>query len=97
MRVWPALLVAPILALVSIGLGYALVDPACSAGGQAMLHAAILIPLLLAIACTAIAYRDRRSPRDPFLSLVATGVGAFFSLVIAAQWATQLFLSPCMP
>ena len=96
MRVWPALLAAPVLALLSIGLGYALVDPACGAGGRALLNAAILIPLVLCIACTLIAYGDRKSPRDPFLALVATGVGAFFSLVIAAQWATQLFLSPCM-
>jgi hypothetical protein len=97
MRVWPALLLAPLLALVSIGLGYALVTPACSAHGQWMLHALILGCLLISLVSTGIAFAERRNHKDPFLPLVAAWTGAFFSLVLAAQWMTQLFLSPCTP
>lgn len=95
MRVWPALILAPLFALASITFGYALVPAACGAS-QWMLHAAILVPLALSLAATALALADMKRQHEKFLPLVATWTGAFFSLVIAAQWATQLFVSPCM-
>ena len=97
MRIWPALIVAPLLALLSIGLGYALVPPACSVHGQWMLHALLLGSLVVSLVTTGLAFADMPRHPDPFLPLVASWVGGFFSLVIAAQWATQLFISPCMP
>jgi hypothetical protein len=97
MPIWPALLLAPLLALASIGFGYALVPPACSAQGHWMLHALILGCLVLCLGATGLAIASRKRHKDPFLPLVATWNGAFFSLVIASQWTMQLFLSPCTP
>jgi len=95
-RVWPALLVAPLLALASIGFGYALVPSACAKDGW-LLHGFIFVCLLVSVATTGLAYADRPRHKEPFLPLIATWSGAFFSLVIAAQWATTLFISPCTP
>jgi hypothetical protein len=97
MRIWPALLLAPLLALASIGFGYALVPPACSVEGRWMLHALPLACLVISVGATMVAFSEKRKYPDPFLPLIAVWSGAFFSLVIAAQWATQLFLSPCIP
>ena len=96
MRVWPALILAPLLAIACITFGYALVTPAC-AGGQWMLHALLVGSFLISLASTAWAFLDVPNHKEPFLPLVAAGTGAFFSLVIAAQWATQLFIPPCTP
>ena len=95
MRVWPALVVAPFLALLSIGLSYALAPPACAHGGAWLVHAAILGPLVLSVGATLLALSDIRRRREPFLPLVAAWSGAFFSFVIAGQWLTTLFVSPC--
>jgi sugar phosphate permease len=97
MRVWPALLLAPLLALASIGFGYALVPSACSPGTPWLLHGLILGCLALTVASTLYSWTGRKQRGDPFLTLVAVWNGAFFSLVIALQWTMQLFLSPCMP
>ena len=96
MRSWPALIVAPLAALASIGFGYALVTPACERSQGWLLHAAILLCLVVAAACTGSAWAALHRARRELLPLVATWTGAFFSLVIAMQWAAQLFISPCM-
>jgi NADH:ubiquinone oxidoreductase subunit 2 (subunit N) len=96
MRVWPALLGAPHLALLSIVLGYALVTPACRYDSAWMLHAVVVACLGLALASTALAWSEfTKRARQEFLPLVATWTGGFFSLVIAAQGLTQLMLDPC--
>ena len=92
MRVWPALILSPLFALASIGLGYALVEPACNRGLAWVLNAAILGSLALSAAATAAAWREK----DAFLRQLALGCGAFFSLVIALQWTAQFFVTPCM-
>jgi hypothetical protein len=95
MRLWPALLVSPLLALASIGLGYALVTPACQASRTWILHASTMAFLVLSIATTIVAWTALASARREFLPLVATWTGAFFSAVIAAQWIAVLLISPC--
>jgi hypothetical protein len=60
-----------------------------------MLHALILGSLVVSLAITGLAVTDMKNHRDPFMPLIASGSGGFFSLVIATQWITQLFLSPC--
>ena len=92
MRTWPALILAPLIALGSISLGYALVTPACERGIVWVLHAVILGSFVLAAAMTALAWTGK----DRFLHLVATWCGAFFSLVIAIQWLAQFVVTPCM-
>jgi hypothetical protein len=55
--VWPALLVAPLLALGNLSLGYALVTPSCAHQDGMSLHAVAAVSLLLALAMTALAAR----------------------------------------
>jgi hypothetical protein len=92
MRIWPALILAPLIALGSISLGYALVTPACERGLVWLLHAVILGALVFSLATTALAWGGKKE----FLGLVATWSGGFFSLVIAIQWLAQFVITPCM-
>lgn len=96
MRLWPALILAPLLALSSISLGYALVDPACATSRTWLLHLSTLLFLALSVGATLAAWTALAGARRAFLPLVATWTGAFFSLVIAAQWLAVLFIGPCM-
>jgi hypothetical protein len=92
MRTWPALILAPLIALGSISLGYALVTPVCERGSVWLLHAVILTCLLITAAATTLAW----TRKGEFLGLVATWSGGFFSLVIAVQWLAQFIVTPCM-
>ena len=96
MRFWPALILAPLFALASIGLGYALVTPACQGMQTWPLHLFILACLALSLATTFFSWTALAAARREFLPLVATWAGAFFSAVIAAQWLAVLFIGPCM-
>ena len=95
-RLWPALLVAPLVALTSIGLGYALVTPACDYARPWLVHASTLASLALALGMTALAWSALATARREFLPLVATWSGGFSSLVIAGQWLAVLLIPPCM-
>ena len=65
MTVWPALLLAPLLALGHLSLAYALVTPSCAAQGSAGLHGLSAFSLTLALLMTALAWRawSRLVPR----------------------------------
>jgi hypothetical protein len=81
---------------VSISAGYALVPAACPGQQEWMLHALTSLCLVFALGSTALAWAEsRRQDGEDALSLIAAGTGAFFSLVIATQWATRLLLDPC--
>ncbi|MGN6389128.1 MAG: hypothetical protein ACTHL1_06425 [Burkholderiaceae bacterium] len=107
MSSWPALLLAPLLALISQSVAYALVTPSCARQGTMILHAVYLIALALAVGCTLLAWRERReadaaqrpddaAERGPrFLASVAALVGTLSCLVIFAMWIPEWFLSPC--
>jgi hypothetical protein len=109
---WPALLVAPSLALTNLSVTYALVTPSCAR--QSML-APNLVSALFLLACAWMswgAWRNWRAgkaaqgpdagdtdaalDRRPFLALVATMVGTLSCLVVLAQWFPQWVLSPCI-
>jgi small-conductance mechanosensitive channel len=111
-RCWPALLLAPLLALGLQSLAYALVTPACASQGGEGLHLLAGGSLLLALVLTALAGQswrqafklrwqspeataDREGGRDLFLGRVATLVGVFSSLTIAALWIPLWLLPPC--
>jgi hypothetical protein len=96
MRSWPALIVAPMLALFSIGFGYALVTPACEHARPWLLHASTLFFLALCLATTLAAWLVLRTARREMMPLVSMWSGAFFSLVILTQWVSLFVLSPCM-
>jgi hypothetical protein len=95
MRSWPALLLAPVLALTSITLGYALVTPACEHGHTWMLHASTAAFLAVCIALTAVSWRALRTARGEFVPLIATWTGALFSLVVLLQGLAQFMVPPC--
>ena len=108
MRAWPAILLAPLLALASISAGYGLVSWACRLNHPMVLHASTAVFLVLTI-ITAIygwsewrrtgggygADRGDAGQRAGFLALIAMGSGLFFSLVIVAQWVTLLLVPVC--
>jgi hypothetical protein len=96
MRLWPALILAPLFALSSISLGYALVTPACQGSQTWLLHVATLLFLALSATATFFAWTALAGARREFLPLLATWTGGFFSAVIAAQWLAILFINPCM-
>lgn len=105
---WPALVLAPFLALANLAITYALVPPSCARQSPLWLN---LVSALILLACaifTLQAWRNlrredgrdtgpqdaaRRRPR--FVALVASMVGALSCLVVIAQWFPQWVLSPC--
>jgi hypothetical protein len=89
---WPALLLAPVFALASVALGYALVTPACERAQVWPLHAAVLVFFVLCAASTLAAWRAPRA----FLPRVATWCGAFSTAVILLQWTALFIVPPCM-
>ena len=65
LTVWPALLLAPLLALGHLSLAYALVTPSCARQDSAGLHGLAAASLVLALAMTLLAWRDwHRLPRQ---------------------------------
>ena len=108
MKNWPALLVAPTLALTNLSVTYALVTPSCS---RQDMTAPNVVSALLLLACIWMSWQalgnwrgrvtsgegasDAAPERKPFVALVATMVGALSCLVVIAQWFPQWVLSPC--
>jgi hypothetical protein len=56
-RVWPALLVAPLVVLTDVSVGYSLVTPACARQGGGELHVLSVVCLLAVLAMTLLAWR----------------------------------------
>jgi hypothetical protein len=106
MRSWPALLLSPTLLLGAQTLAYALATPACARQNEALLLASLFGCLVLSLVFTLMAAwrasrlapalrEDASAERPHFVAVVATGVGALSSLVIAAMWIGPIVLSPC--
>jgi hypothetical protein len=106
---WPALLVAPSLALANLSITYALVTPSCARQSTAAMQAISFASLVLCLLFTLLAWRNRSrenagagypddaiEAKERFLSGVAVALGALSSLVIVAQWVPQWILSPCV-
>jgi hypothetical protein len=103
---WPALLVAPSLALGHLSVVYALVTPSCTRQTTAVLHGAAAATLLLCVLLTwpafanwrrgsAHASSDDAAARRRFVALVAWLAGALSCVVVLAQWLPMWILSPC--
>ena len=58
---WPALLLAPLIALGELSIAYSLVSPSCASQDRTGLHAVAAVSLLLVLAMTVLAWRDWRS------------------------------------
>ena len=106
---WPALLLAPALALANLSITYALVPPSCERQNGAPLHVVSGAILLLCALFSWQAWRnwrasrngavpdgDRLAQRPAFVALVALMVGALSSLAVLAQWFPSWILSPCL-
>ena len=106
MRSWPALLLSPLLLLGAQSIAYSLATPSCARQDEALQLASLLGCLVLSLVFTLMAAwrasrlapalrEDASAERPHFVAVVATGVGALSSLVIAALWIGPLVLSPC--
>lgn len=109
MRVWPALVLAPFLALLDQSAAYALVQWSCATQNEAVLHWVHFTFLALAVMATLPAWADAAryggtptpgvagpaAGRARMMSITAAMTGALSALVIAAMWAPTWFLSPC--
>ena len=108
MKIWPAFVGAPLLALADQGVAYALVPWSCAQQHVVPVHAAHALFLLATLAVTWPAWRIFRltigapkrdegqsGDRMPFLSISAVLVGVLSAAVIAAMWLPAWVLSPC--
>jgi hydrogenase-4 membrane subunit HyfE len=103
---WPALILAPLLALGNLALTFALVTPSCARQDRVLLSAVNVAVLAVCLFLTWLAARNLRArPRAArgdaasesgrFLALVATLAGLLSSLVVLAMWFPNWVLSPC--
>lgn len=107
MRIWLALLLAPLLALTDQSVGYAVSGWACSHQQTFATHGVHFVLLAAVLVSTLLAWQLWRAtapgPSTPhevevrhFLAGLATASGALSALVIAAMWYPSWVLSPCL-
>ena len=105
---WLGFFLAPVTFFAHLQAAYLLVPWSCASGNHLVLQLVHAIALIVAIVGTMIARRvwvadDEGQPygsggahsRARFLGVVGAVMGALFVLLLAAQWAASLFLSPC--
>jgi lysylphosphatidylglycerol synthetase-like protein (DUF2156 family) len=105
---WPAMLLAPSIALANAGVAYALTSPSCADQDTSTLHVLTICSLLACLLVTfgaALNWQQARSlagageapdqSRRRFLSQVATLCGLLSSLVVLAEWLPIWMVSPC--
>jgi hypothetical protein len=106
---WPALLLAPTLALTDLAVNYALVTPSCTRQNLVATNLVSAAILLICLLFTVQAWRNRvrqgggtaetradaAALAGRFIALVAAMVGALSCLVVLAIWFPQWILSPC--
>jgi ferric-dicitrate binding protein FerR (iron transport regulator) len=107
MRTWPALLLAPVLALADQSVAYAMVGWSCASQNHAASHWVHAAFLLATIATLVPAWRAHRTTRasagrprergsrEAFTAQLALLVGALSAAMIGAMWIPQWVLSPC--
>jgi 4'-phosphopantetheinyl transferase EntD len=107
MRIWFALIVAPLLALGNQSVAYLLVGWSCAHQSVVPLHACHALFLVIAALAAVAASREWRAGADGaahrhearaqrrFLAGVATAVAALSALAIAAMWIATGMISPC--
>jgi hypothetical protein len=105
MRIWPALLLAPALALADQVVAYAAVGWSCAHERAIAIHAihaaflagtaTTLVPAWRALRA-ARGHADEPARRRRFLAGLALASAALSLLVIAAMWLTTWFIPPCV-
>jgi hypothetical protein len=108
MRIWLALIVAPLLALADQTVAFALVGPGCATQTTLGLHASHALFLALAVAATLAAWRNWQETtavvagdtdavrQRHFLAGVAMTVAALSAAAIVAMWIPTWLISPCV-
>jgi hypothetical protein len=107
MRIWPALLAAPALALIDQVVSFATVHWACAHPQSIAIHAVHAFFLVAAAASTVPAFRvwrratagmkaDEGVARRHFLAGLAVGVGALSVAIIASMWMPTWIIAPCV-
>lgn len=106
MKIWFALLAAPILALTDQVVSYATVGWACAHQHVNAVHAVHVFFLVAVAAGTVPAWRlwrrtssgkpgNETLERGHFLAGVAVAMGALSALVIASMWMPTWIITPC--
>ena|SRR5438132_4735537 len=107
MRIWLALIIAPVLALTDQSVSLALAGWSCVHHMTVIPHAVHVVALLVTLVATVMALRLWRATvsarttnealaRRHFLAGVATAVGFLSAVVVAAMWIPNWMLSPCL-
>jgi hypothetical protein len=107
MRIWVALLVAPLLALVDQSVAYSTVTWSCAHGHALAVHASHALFLAAIAAATLFAWqlwRETRAVRSRgedlarrhFMAGIALASGALSGLVVIAMWIPAWVLAPCI-
>ena len=107
MRIWFALLAAPVLALADQSVSYATVGWACAHQQAIAVHAVHALFLVATVVGTVAAWQlwrataaaqpsDEVLARRHFLAGLATASSALSSLVIVAMWFPTWVLAPCI-
>lgn len=104
---WVGVLLPAAAFFLNLQVAYALVPVACR-DGEVWVHLANLVSLALAAAGGWLSFTHWRElgrdwptegagtlPRSRFLAIVGMVLGAFFALIILAQWAGTVILGPC--
>ena len=105
MRIWPALLLAPLLALADEVIAYAAVGWSCVRERAIVVHSVHLLFLVAAAATVPSAWRLWKETtglgnevvrRQHFLAGLALACAALSVLVIAAMSVPTWFIAPCV-
>jgi hypothetical protein len=107
MRIWIALLVAPMLALTDLTIAFATVSWACAhqaAFSVHLVHAAFFALTLASTLAAWTAWREGTGatangdtpPQAHFLAGVATASAALSTLTVAAMWMPVSVIAPCI-
>lgn len=105
---WRAFFLAPATFFAHLQLAYVLVPWSCARHTQLWLHLTGLLAVALAALGTFLCWRvwategreppgqaGGPAPRARFVALTGMAMGGLFVILLAAQWAASLFLSPC--
>ena len=109
MRLWPAILLTPLIVLAQQSANYALVGLECEKQQRFAVHLVAGVSLTLVAIAMVLAWgawrdagtalpddRGDRANGVRFLAAIGIALSALMALSIAAQWLTTAFVLPCL-
>jgi len=91
MMEWLSFFIGPTVAAIQVGVGYALVKPACAQRGPTMLITLSAVMFVIAAIGAAMGW----SQRGRFVGAVATGLNVFAMLLVIFSTIPHFILNPC--